>query len=101
MFFSGIIISLPPLPLAPKSIHIFLTRERALAGVAQLIERWPANQRVVGLIPSQDTCLGCGPGPQLGARERQLIDVSHIGVSFPRFFPTLSLSLLLFLQINE
>ena len=24
---------------------------------------WVANQRVTGLIPSQDICLGCGPGP--------------------------------------
>ena len=35
-----------------------------LAGVAQWIEHWPANQRVTGLIPSQGTCLGCRPGPQ-------------------------------------
>ena len=34
----------------------------ALAGVAQWIECWPANQRVTGLIPSQGTCLGCGSG---------------------------------------
>ena len=38
----------------------------ALAGVAQWIERRPANQRVAGLIPSQGTCLGCGTGPQQG-----------------------------------
>ena len=36
----------------------------ALAGVAQWIERWPAKQGVTGPIPSQDTSLGCGPGPQ-------------------------------------
>ena len=36
----------------------------ALAGVAQWIECGPANQRVAGSIPSQGTCLGCGPGPQ-------------------------------------
>ena len=36
----------------------------ALAGVAQWIEQRPANQRVTGLIPSQGTYLGCGPGPQ-------------------------------------
>ena len=36
----------------------------ALAGVAQWIEHWPTNLRVAGLIPSQGTCLGCGPGPQ-------------------------------------
>ena len=43
----------------------------APGGVAQWIERWPVNQRVTGSIPSQDTCLGCGPGPQYGAYERQ------------------------------
>ena len=37
---------------------------RALAGVAQWMECEPANQRVVGLNPSQGTCLGCRPGPQ-------------------------------------
>ena len=42
----------------------------ALAGVAQWIERQPANQKVPGSIPSQGTCLGCGPGPQLGTLER-------------------------------
>ena len=29
-----------------------------LAGVAQWIEHWPANQRVTGLIPSQDSMPG-------------------------------------------
>ena len=38
----------------------------ALVGVVQWIECQPANQRVSGSIPSQGTCLGCGPGPQLG-----------------------------------
>ena len=38
--------------------------ESALAGVAQWIEQRPVNQRVISLIPSQGTCLGCGPGPQ-------------------------------------
>ena len=36
----------------------------ALAGVAQWIDGWPTNQVVTGSIPSQGTCLGCGPGPQ-------------------------------------
>ena len=36
----------------------------ALAGVAQWIECQPVNQSVTGSIPSQGTCLGCGPGPQ-------------------------------------
>ena len=55
----------------------------ALAGVAQWIELQPANQRVAGSIPSQDTCLGCRPGPQQGAHERQL----HMDVSLPFFLP--------------
>ena len=38
--------------------------EVALAGVAQWTEHQPTNKRVSGLIPSQGTCLGCGPGPQ-------------------------------------
>ena len=37
--------------------------KRALAGVAQWSECRPVNQRVAGSIPSQGTCLGCGPGP--------------------------------------
>ena len=39
---------------------------RALAGVAQWIECWPLSQKVTGSIPSQGTCLGCRPCPQLG-----------------------------------
>ena len=34
----------------------------SLAGVVQQTEFWPANQKVTGLIPDQDTCLGCRPG---------------------------------------
>ena len=48
-----------------------------MARVAQWIEHGPVNQRVISLIPSQGTCLGCGPGPQLGAHEGQ----PHIDVS--------------------
>ena len=51
----------------------------SLAGVAQWIEWGLANQRVIGSIPSQGTCLGCGPDPQKGACERQ----PHIDVSLP------------------
>ena len=50
-----------------------------MAGVAQGIECWSANQRVDSLIPGQGTCLGCGPGPQWGTRERQ----PHTDVSLP------------------
>ena len=56
-----------------------------LAAVAQWIECWPVNQRFAGLIPSQGTCLGCWPGPQLGAHERR----PHIDVSLP-LSPSLS-----------
>ena len=35
-----------------------------LAAVAQWSERWPENQRVTSLIPTQGTCLGCRPSPQ-------------------------------------
>ena len=43
----------------------------AMAGVAQWIEQQPANERVTSWIPCQGTRLGCRPGPQLWARERQ------------------------------
>ena len=61
----------------------------ALAGVAQWIECEPENQRVTGSVPSQDACLGCGPGPQYGARERQ----PHIDISlFLLLFPSLKMN---------
>ena len=53
----------------------------ALAGVAQWTEHRPVNPRAAGSIPSQGTCLGCGPGLQWGVRERQ----PHIDVSLPFF----------------
>ena len=43
----------------------------ALTGVVQRAECWTANQRVAGSIPSLDTCLRCGPHPQLEAFKRQ------------------------------
>ena len=49
----------------------------ALASVAQWTEWRPANTKVTSSIPSQGTCLGCGPGPQWGVLERQ----PHIDVS--------------------
>ena len=63
----------------------------ALAGVPQWIEGWPVNRRVVSLIPSQGTCLGCGPGPQ------QLI---HVSLTHGCFSPSLSPPLPLSLKIN-
>ena len=60
----------------PVLDFFFLRVFLALAGVAQWIEHQPANRRVAGSIPSQGTSLGCGPGPQLRACEKQLIHVS-------------------------
>ena len=75
----------PPFPSFPQM------KMKALAGVAQWIEHCLVNQRVADLIPSQGTCLGCGPGPQCGPRERQ----PHIYVSLPLFlfpFPSLKIN---------
>ena len=72
------------MPSHTCSIHAHLKKVRAaLAGVAQWIERQSVNQRFAGSIPSQGTCLGCGPGPQFGVHERQ----PHIDVSLPLFLP--------------
>ena len=49
---------------------------------------WAVKQRVAGSIPSQGTCLGCGPGPQWGPSDRQ----PHIDVSLPLFVPPFPLS---------
>ena len=65
------------------STVFFKKPKMALAGVAQWIECQPANQRVVGLISSQGTCLGCGQGPRCGALEGQ--SITHCG--FPLFLP--------------
>ena len=52
--------------LGPFTVNVYYIsnyRENtALAGAAQGIGCWPVNQRVAGSIPSQGTCLGCGPG---------------------------------------
>ena len=44
--------------------QLFENINAALAGVAQWIERRPVNQRIAGSIPSQGTCLACGPSTQ-------------------------------------
>ena len=50
------------------AVHAYIKRQEnlALAGVAQWIEYQPVNPKVTSSIPSQGTCLGCRPGPQLG-----------------------------------
>ena len=61
----------------------------ALAGVAQWIERRPANGKIASSIPCQGICLSCGPSPQLGVCKRQLIEY----ISCTLMFPSLSFSL--------
>ena len=67
---------------------------QALTCVAQLVEHRLVKQKVAGLIPSQGTCLGCGPLPNGGVCERQPINISftHQCVS-PSLPPSLPLSL--------
>ena len=57
------------------NINMYI-KEWALAGVAQWTGCRPGNRKVTCSIPGQGTCLGWGPGPQLGVCERQPIDVS-------------------------
>ena len=66
-----------------NKIKIQINNVKIMAGVAQWIECQPVNQIVAGSIPSQGTCRGCRPGPQLGALEKQ----PHIDVSLPLFLP--------------
>ena len=50
--------------LSKQLLHaLYRTDAQALAGVAQWIEHWRANQTVAGSIPSQGICLGFRPGP--------------------------------------
>ena len=50
-------------------------RSFALAGVAQWIESRTVNKRVTGLIPSQGTHLGCGPGQKRKKKKKKEIEV--------------------------
>ena len=47
-----------------SALRLSVKKVFALAGVVQWIEHQPTNQGVAGSIPRQETCLGCGPGPQ-------------------------------------
>ena len=70
--------------------------------MAQWTECQPVNQKVTSSIPSQSTCLGCGPGPQLGVWERQLIDVSLVHRCFsPSLSPFLPLPLVVNTSLKE
>ena len=62
----------------------------SLAGAAQWIECQPANQKIAGSIPSQGTCLGGGPDPQLRVCETQPINEFLACQCFPPFPSPLS-----------
>ena len=59
---------------------------QALIGVAQLVEHYPAKQKVTSLIPGQGMYLGCTFGPQ-SVHVREATDRCF---SHPCFFPSLS-----------
>ena len=81
----------------------------ALVSVAQLIGVLPCNQKVVGSIPSEGTCLGCRFGAWSGytqeATNHQSMFLSHIYFSLflPSFpiSPSLSSSLPHLSKINK
>ena len=77
-------------------VNIKIAEHPALTGVAQLLGGLPGKREVAGSIPGQGTSLGCTSFLHQGVLERQLIDVSHIDVTF-----SLSPSLLLSLKINK
>ena len=58
----------------------------------------PAKQTVTGSFPRQDTSLGCGFSPWLGAYRRQAVNVS---LSHQCFSPSLLPSFPLSLEINK
>ena len=60
-------------------VRTYKNADLTLVGEAQWVERWPANQKVAGSIPSQDTFLGCRAG-WAHARGRQLMFLLHIDV---------------------
>ena len=76
MFGNFCIIQIKLEPESSQNNFTHKPAHAALAGMAQWTEFPPVNQKVAGSIPSQGTCLSCGPGPQLGACKRQPICVS-------------------------
>ena len=67
------------LSLAPHTQKLAQPRLAWLSGLNTSLR----IQRVACSIPSQGTRRGCGPGPQLGAPERQ----PHIDVALSLFLP--------------
>ena len=75
----------------PVTMFNFKKKTVTLAGVDQWVEQQPENQKVTGSgsVPSQGTCLGCGPGPQLRGME---------GATNRCFSPSISASIALSLK---
>ena len=60
----------------------------ALNGIIAPLFGYRSEKRyVTSSIPGQGACLGCGFSLSWGPYDRQLIDVSHIGISLPLFLP--------------
>ena len=70
---------------------------KALAGVLSWLEHRSVNQKVMGLIPGQDTCLGCGFSPQLGCMQK----AADQCFSLTSMFLSLSVSLPLPLSLKS
>ena len=66
-----------------SSLKKYLFKSFALTCVTQWVGHHPQNQKVDNSILSPGTCVGCRPGPKLGACERQ----THTDVSLPLFLP--------------
>ena len=51
-----------------KKVKYYMVKRKlgTLTSMVQLVACHPTKQKVMGLIPSQGTCLGCGLGHQLG-----------------------------------
>ena len=98
--FSPLLSCLCPVTSIPARLMLLgcFNSNKALAGVAQWIEWWPATQKVADSIPSQGTYLACGPSPQVVVCKRQLIDLS---LAHWCFSPSLSPSLPFSLKINK
>ena len=77
--------------VSPRSLSswatVFRNQFLALAGVAQWMERWPANKKVAGSIPSQGTYLDCRPGPWCGGHMRSNHTWIFLSLSFSLLSP--------------
>ena len=59
-----------------KGVLAIRNEHGVLADVAQCVGcHHPENQKVASLIPSQGTCLGFKPGPQMRVSKRQPVVV--------------------------